>query len=256
MWTALAVRAAVMALVGAAICLSPAPAPADASPGRTADRVTASLPNPAAAAAYSNSRCGNTSGRVLLTFDDWAYGDPYRATRIGASLKSKNIRAAFFLINQYASKYPDIIVTLRQQGHWVQNHTWGHPALTTLSDSNLRWQISNGVKSNRLRPPGGAYNARVSNIATGLGYRICTWTVDTRDWEYVNGARRSVASIRARINAASWSAKSSGVILGHLSTRFPAALPGIISDLHTQGLLFCRNRGPVGQSMPFPLTCS
>jgi peptidoglycan-N-acetylglucosamine deacetylase len=39
---------------------------------------------------------------VLLTFDDWAYGDPSRATRIGASLQSRNIRAAFCLINKYA----------------------------------------------------------------------------------------------------------------------------------------------------------
>jgi peptidoglycan-N-acetylglucosamine deacetylase len=57
---------------------------------------------PVQAATYSNSRCGNTSGRVLLTFDDWAHGDPYRATRIGAYLQSRNIRAAFFLINKYA----------------------------------------------------------------------------------------------------------------------------------------------------------
>ena len=61
---------------------------------------------PAQAATYSNARCGNTSGRVLLTFDDWAYGDPYRATRIGAYLRSHNIRAAFFLINKYAQNYP------------------------------------------------------------------------------------------------------------------------------------------------------
>jgi peptidoglycan/xylan/chitin deacetylase (PgdA/CDA1 family) len=60
---------------------------------------------------------------VLLTLDDWSYGDPYRATRVGAYLKSRNIRAAFFLINQEAKKYPDIISTLRQQGHWVLNHT-------------------------------------------------------------------------------------------------------------------------------------
>ena len=38
------------------------------------------LASPAEAATYYNSRCGNTSGRVVLTFDDWAYGDPYRAT--------------------------------------------------------------------------------------------------------------------------------------------------------------------------------
>jgi peptidoglycan/xylan/chitin deacetylase (PgdA/CDA1 family) len=76
----------------------------------------------AQAATYYKSRCGNTSGRVLLTFDDWAYGDPYRATRVGAYLKSRNIRAAFFLINKEAQKYPSIVSTLRQQGHWVLNH--------------------------------------------------------------------------------------------------------------------------------------
>src|SRR3954454_580401 len=84
---------------------------------------------PAQAATYYSSRCGNTSGRVLLTFDDWAYGDPYRATRIGAYLQSRNIRAAFFLINQNAKNYPGIVSTLRQQGHWpstqrAPHHAW------------------------------------------------------------------------------------------------------------------------------------
>ena len=132
---------------------------------------------PAQAATYYNSRCGNTSGRVLLTFDDWAYGDPYRATRIGAYLQSRNIRAAFFLINQNAKNYPGIVSTLRQQGHWVLNHTYSHPDLTQLSNSSVSWQIRNGINSNRLRPPYGAYNSRVSNIAGSLGYRICTWVV-------------------------------------------------------------------------------
>src|ERR671911_2990705 len=108
---------------------------------------------PAQAATYYNSRCGNTSGRVLLTFDDWAYGDPYRATRTGAYLQSRNIRAAFFLINQNAKNYPGIVATLRQQGHWVLNHTYSPPDLPTLSSTDVSWQIRNGVSSNRRRPP-------------------------------------------------------------------------------------------------------
>ena len=145
--------------------------------------LTAAQTTPAQAATYSKSRCGNASGRVLLTFDDWAYGDPYRATRVGSYLRSRNIRAAFFLINKYARDYPGIVSTLRQQGHWVLNHTYSHPDLTILSDSGVSWQIRNGVSSNRLRPPYGAYNSRVSSIAGSLGYRICTWTIDTRDWQ-------------------------------------------------------------------------
>lgn len=127
--------------------------------------------SPAQAATYYNSRCGNTSGRVLLTFDDWAYGDPYRATRVGAYLQSRNIRAAFFLINNYAQNYPGIVSTLRRQGHWVLNHTYSHPDLTTLSDASVSWQIRHGIASNRLRPPYGAYNSRVptSRLAWGIG---------------------------------------------------------------------------------------
>jgi peptidoglycan/xylan/chitin deacetylase (PgdA/CDA1 family) len=213
--------------------------------------------SPAQAATYYNSRCGNTSGRVLLTFDDWAYGDPYRATRVGAYLKSRNIRAAFFLINQYAKNYPSIVSTLRQQGHWVLNHSYSHPDLTKLSDANVSWQIRNGVKSNLLRPPYGAYNSRVSRIAGSLGYRICTWTIDTVDWQKPDGTHyRSTTSIRSIVRGASWSAKSSGVVLGHLHTNYPNAVGGIIDDLHAQGLLFCRNRGAVGATAPFPLACT
>jgi peptidoglycan/xylan/chitin deacetylase (PgdA/CDA1 family) len=211
---------------------------------------------PAQAATYVNSRCGNTSGRVLLTFDDWAYGDPYRATRIGAYLQSRNIRAAFFLINENAKKYPGIVSTLRRQGHWVLNHTYSHPDLTQLSNSGVSRQIRNGISSNRLRPPYGAYNSRVSRIAGSLGYRICTWTIDTRDWQYVNGSRRSTSSIRAIVRNSPRSAKASGVVLGHLFSNYPNAISGIIHDLHQQGLLFCRNRGPVGRTMPFPATCT
>jgi peptidoglycan/xylan/chitin deacetylase (PgdA/CDA1 family) len=211
----------------------------------------------AQAATYYNSRCGNASGRVLLTFDDWAYGDPYRATRVGSYLRSRNIRAAFFLINQYAKNYPGIVSTLRQQGHWVLNHTYSHPNLTTLSSAGVSWQIRNGITSNRLRPPYGAYNSQVSSIAGSLGYRICTWTIDTRDWVKPDGVHyRSTSSIRYIVRTSSWSAKASGVVLGHLFTNYPSAVGGIIDDLHSQGLLFCRNRGAVGANMPFPMPCT
>jgi peptidoglycan/xylan/chitin deacetylase (PgdA/CDA1 family) len=212
---------------------------------------------PAQAATYTNNRCGNTSGRVLLTFDDWAYSDPYRATRIGADLRSRNVRAAFFLINSFARSYPDIVATLRQQGHWVHNHTWSHPNLTTLSDAAVGEEIRRGIYTNRLRPPYGAYNSRVATIASTRGYRICTWTIDSLDWQRPDGVNyRSVASIRQLVRSAPASAKASGVILGHLDTNFPVAVPGIIDDLHQQGLLLCRNRGPVGRMAPFPLACT
>jgi peptidoglycan/xylan/chitin deacetylase (PgdA/CDA1 family) len=173
-------------------------------------------------------------------------------------LKQRGVRAAFFLINQYAEDYPDIITTLREQGHWVLNHTYSHPDLTKLSSSQIRAEISNGIDSNRLRPPYGAYNSTVSSIASDLGYRICTWTIDTKDWQKPDGTHyRSSSSIRSIVRNSPWSAKYNGVVLGHLFTNYPTSttIGGIINDLHAQGLYFCRNSGPVGRNAPFPLAC-
>jgi peptidoglycan/xylan/chitin deacetylase (PgdA/CDA1 family) len=249
-----ALRTAALALLAGALGLAVPPTGIGAQQAPPPARAPISIVP--AAATYSISRCGMTSGRVLLTFDDWAYGDPYRATRIGAYLKSRNIRAAFFLINEFAGEHPGIVTTLRQQGHWVLNHTWSHPDLTTLSDTSVNREITRGIRSNRLRPPYGDYSPRITSLASALGYRLCTWTIDSRDWEYVNGVRRSASSIRHRIRTASWSAKHNGVILGHLFTDYPKAVPGIIDDLHRQGLLFCRDRGPVGRTMSFPPSCT
>lgn len=211
---------------------------------------------PAQAVTYTTSRCGNSSGRVLLTFDDWNDADPYLAVAVGAQLASRDVRAAFFLIGSKAKLYPDIVSTLRQQGHWVLNHTWSHPHLTRLSNTAVRTEISKGVVSNRLRPPYGDWDSRVASIASGLGYRICWGTINTKDWQYLDGRLRSVGSIRSRVRNASSSDKRSGVIIGHLWTNYPDALGGIIDDLHRDGYLMCRNRGPAGPDMPFPLRCN
>ena len=63
-------------------------------------------------------------------------------------------------------------------------------------------------------------------------------------------------SIRSIVRTAPRSTKASGVILGHLFSNYPSAVSGIIFDLQRQGLLLCRNRGPVGRLAPFPLACT
>ncbi|MFC5147810.1 polysaccharide deacetylase family protein [Streptomyces aureoversilis] len=207
------------------------------------------------AAAYDHQRCGNTSGRVLLTLDDWPYDHAERAVKTGAYLEEKGIRAAFFLINQYASQAPQVVRTLRRQGHWVGNHTYSHPHLTNLPEAEARKEIRDGVRSTLLRPPFGDYGPRETRIAASLGYRVCTWTVDTRDWENSGGGHPDVATLRARVRDAPAEDKRGGVVLGHLFSNFPDALPGIVDDLRTQGYALCRNTGPTGPVIGDPLRC-
>ena len=112
------------------------------------------------------------------------------------------------------------------------NHSYSHPDLTTLPDAAVSSEISQGISTNLLRPPYGAYDSRVATIAAGLGYRICTWTIDTLDWQRPDGVNyRSASSIRSIVRTAPRSAKASGVILGHLVTNYPTAISGIIYDL-------------------------
>ncbi|WP_189129507.1 polysaccharide deacetylase family protein [Wenjunlia tyrosinilytica] len=210
----------------------------------------------APAYAYDESRCGNSSGRVLLTFDDWAYSDPRRATRIGEYLEDRGIRAAFFLIEEFAKEYPDIVPTLRRQGHWVANHTYSHQLLTALTYEQAEQEIENGVHSDLLRPPYGSYGEREKSIADSLGYRMCLWTIDTLDWEEAGDGFRSVDSIRDRVRDAPSSAKRNGVVLGHLDYNYPDAVPGIIDDLEEDGYRLCRNDGAVGEKVPSPLDCA
>lgn len=207
------------------------------------------------AAAYDHRRCGNTSGRVLLTLDDWPYDRVERAVETGAYLEERGIRAAFFLINEYASQHPQVARTLRRQGHWVGNHTYSHPHLTTLPEAEARGEIRDGVRSTLLRPPFGDYGPRETRIAASLGYRVCTWTVDTLDWENSGGRFPDVATLRARVRDAPAEDKRGGVVLGHLFSNFPDALPGIVDDLRDQGYALCRNTGPTGPVIRDPLRC-
>ncbi|GHF30822.1 hypothetical protein GCM10010218_10160 [Streptomyces mashuensis] len=218
-------------------------------------RAPAPPADPDEAAPYDRERCGNTSGRVLLSLDDWPYNDPERSVRIGARLQAQGIRAAFFLIGKFAAQYPNITATLRQQGHWVGNHSYSHQRLTALGDQELRDEIRGGVPGNLLRPPYGEAGEREQEVAADLGYRICNWTIDTHDWEKVGGSARSVEAIRESVRGATPEEKHNGVILGHLFSNFPDALEGIVSDLKAQGYRMCRNTGPVGDQVPMPLQC-
>jgi peptidoglycan/xylan/chitin deacetylase (PgdA/CDA1 family) len=227
---------------------APGTAPGTAHGAPASGQATGPARAGAATAAYSISRCGNTSRRVLLTFDDWSYRNPRHILDYGRYLHAHHIGAEFFLIGSYARRYPAIVRQLRAWGFWVGNHSYSHPDLARLSSAAVRYQVRNGVRSTYLRPPYGAYNARVKSIARQYGYRICTWTVDTRDW-----AGRSAAQIRA---AARSGARPGGVILMHLFTKSYEALPGIVSSIRAKGLRLCRLPShPATAMVPYPLPC-
>lgn len=208
-------------------------------------------------AGYNTWQCGNTSGRIVLTFDDKPqdHGSPYTWTDTlywGAYLKNRGIRAMFFVNDK-----PWVTDELRRMGHYVGNHTSSnHKKLSQLTPAQVQSEVAASVDGNMMRPPHGDYDAENKATLASLGYRICTWGISSKDWEGGAGPRNLLSTDQIRAKVRAGLGVSGGVILGHLWTNFPNALPGIINDVHAAGKLFCRNTGPVTKTVPFPMECN
>jgi peptidoglycan/xylan/chitin deacetylase (PgdA/CDA1 family) len=151
---------------------------------------------------------GMRKRRILLTFDDGP--DPVYTPRLLDELKQAGIKATFFVMGKKleTSFGRGLIERAAAEGHQIGNHTYSHPRLTELSEDQIREEIlrtdeligdvNNGVKI--LRPPYGAHNPLVSQVAQELGYKLVLWSVDSGDWNpiyqsnWVDYAMEQIAS--------------------------------------------------------------
>lgn len=126
---------------------------------------------------------------VAVTYDDGPGGDltnqvidvyaarPYAAT-------------TFFVLGQNIAGQEDILKRAYDEGNEIGNHSWSHPALTTLDDAGVAAQINDtnaaitavtGAEVTQHRPPYGDLNDRT--LAAG-GMAAILWSVDTNDWQH------------------------------------------------------------------------
>lgn len=185
-------------------------------------------------------------GQVALTFDD----GPVRATttRILDILEEHGVGATFFVVGSQVTRARDVVLLAHQLGHSIQNHTWSHPWLTRLSSSDVRRQLrknatvierATGAAPTVYRPPYGARNTRVTNIAREFGYRTIMW--NSSPGMSVQSASRIAATIRSQAKALKRRGKGVNILLhdGSGCRRcIVAALPTIIKDLKKMGFEF------------------
>lgn len=185
------------------------------------------------------SRCGNTTDRVWLTFDD-QFSSTKRMRAMLAVLKAKNVRGQFFAVGTWANANPSMIAEIRAAGHLVENHTLSHEPLSSLADRALRAQIAGGPAGDppRLMRPGygaGGYAARVVDIAADLGFQTCYWTVDPRDWDGPTADQLIERVIHG--DARTPPVEAGGVVLMHMTGKHTTqALPGLIDAIRAKGL--------------------
>lgn len=176
--------------------------------------------------------------RVALTFDD---GPAANTNRLLDTLAQYNAKATFFTIGSSVDASPSTVARTLNEGHAVGNHTYNHPDLTTLGADEVRNELSQGNQAianatgghtpTMLRPPYGATNHTVNNIAAEFGMANIIWSVDTRDWQDRDSA---LVCNRAVTNA-----YDGAVILLHdLHATSVDAMPCILDSLSSQGYEF------------------
>jgi peptidoglycan/xylan/chitin deacetylase (PgdA/CDA1 family) len=138
-----------------------------------------------------------SAGYVGLTFDDGPSNDHTPA--LLSALKQNGLRATLFNEGQYAAAYPAQVQAEVAAGMWIGNHSYDHPHLTTLSQSQIDSEISRtqtaissagGGTPTLFRPPYGETNSTVKAVEAKYGLTEIIWDIDSQDW---NGA--SVAQI-------------------------------------------------------------
>ena len=133
---------------------------------------------------------GHGVREVVFSFDDGP--DPTNTPKLLDVLAKHAVKAIFFVLGQNleSTTKKEIFHRISTEGHYVGNHSYSHPNLTKLTKKQIRSEIAKtealigkadrGIKL--LRPPYGAHNAVVDQVAHDMGYRIVLWNVDTLDW--------------------------------------------------------------------------
>ncbi|MGY4644865.1 polysaccharide deacetylase family protein [Cellulomonas sp. URHB0016] len=192
----------------------------------------AAAAGPASAATWSGS-C--SAGYVGLTFDDGP--TPATTNTLISTLTSAGATATVFPTGSNATNNASLMQAYKNAGLQIANHSWDHPHLTTLSQSDIQSQLSRtqtaikntaGVTPTLFRPPYGESNATLKSVEASLGLREIIWDVDSNDWN--NASAAAIRSAAARLT-------NGQIILMH---DWPAAtqqaLPSILSDLKSRNL--------------------
>ncbi|MBU4134712.1 polysaccharide deacetylase family protein [bacterium] len=124
--------------------------------------------------------------KVALTFDDGPH--PYYTKKILEILNEYSVKGTFFLVGKQAEKYPELVTAIKGAGCEIGNHTYNHPRLIYLSESDVQKEVKSttlllenitGEKIKYFRPPGGRYYFNTLENISGL--EIILWTINTDD---------------------------------------------------------------------------
>lgn len=176
------------------------------------------------------------SRKVCAISFDAAWGNEDTQTLIDI-LARYNVKTTFFVVGDWAEKYPESVKALHEAGHEVMSHSNHHDHYNSLSTqqiiedvtaSNARIRASTGVTPTLIRCPYGEYDDHVIAAIRSMGMEPIQWDVDSLDWKDYD-ADTICERVLSRVQPGS-------IVLFHnAALHTPEALPTILSGLINDG---------------------
>lgn len=127
---------------------------------------------------------------IAITFDD---GPVDSTLDLLDSLSEVGIKAAFFVIGEEASKRPDVLQRIVQEGHIVGNHSWDHPHALGLrrkgfienqiDKTNTIIKANTGKQAQYVRAPFGESTPYSDFVIRQNNMIPVHWTLSFTDWK-------------------------------------------------------------------------
>lgn len=177
---------------------------------------------------------------IALTFDDAP--DENNTFKLLNILKSHKVQGAFFMIGgTMADSNITVVKRAFDEGHLVLNHTFNHPRLSDLNESDIVYQLDHAATRMEsitgrypllMRPPYGSINPLVVDTVNAQGMTTVLWSLDSLDWT-LKDPDAVVTNVLSNI-------RNGDIILMHRNPTSVGALAKVIEQLQSMGYTFLR----------------
>ena len=176
--------------------------------------------------------------KIAITFDAaWTNQDTDEIIQI---LKKHNAKATFFIVGDWAEKFPESVKAFYDAGHTIANHSDTHKAFSKCTREEIRTEIVNcnkkleaitGVPVTLVRAPSGDYTDQSLDVCKELNMTMVQWNCDSLDYTKI--------SVEEIVNRVVNGVSNGSIVLFHNGVDNTAlALDRILTDLSAQGYTF------------------
>ncbi|HWP97026.1 MAG TPA: polysaccharide deacetylase family protein [Syntrophomonadaceae bacterium] len=178
---------------------------------------------------------GNSGQKAVAITVNVDWGEEFLPDML-KNFKQYQARVTFFVTGSWAEKNPELLKTMAQEGHSIQNHGYKHVHFAGLAPDQAAQQIKKaedvifnitGKRSQFFASPYGEQNRQILQGVQSLNYDLIMWSVDTIDWQ-----RPSPETIIKRVMN---KVHNDAIILMHPTEPTSKALPELLKQLQDQG---------------------